>query len=60
MGRRGQTVSREELQAAIWDQVDPDSKALDTTVQRLREKIERDRANPQWLITVRGEGYTFR
>ncbi|MBA3532401.1 MAG: winged helix-turn-helix domain-containing protein [Ardenticatenales bacterium] len=60
LSRRGQTVSREELQEAIWEQVDPDSKALDTTVQRLREKIEKDRANPQWLITVRGEGYTFR
>jgi DNA-binding response OmpR family regulator len=58
--RRGQTVSREHLQQAIWDSVDPESKALDTTVQRLRDKIEVDRANPRWLVTVRGEGYAFR
>lgn len=59
LSRRGQTVSREELQSQIWDQVDPESKALDTTVQRLRGKIEEDRNNPQRLITVRGEGYAF-
>lgn len=60
--RRGQTCSRPELIQAIWDgeELKPDSKVLDTTVQRLREKIERDRSNPYWLITVRGEGYLFR
>ncbi|MDQ4078279.1 MAG: winged helix-turn-helix domain-containing protein [Chloroflexota bacterium] len=58
--RRGQTVSREELQQEIWDHVKPDSKALDTTVQRLRDKIEEDRANPRWLVTVRGEGYALK
>lgn len=57
---RGQTVTREELHKLIWDdQIPSDSKALDTTVQRLREKIEDDRTNPQWLVTVRGEGYAF-
>lgn len=60
--RRGETCSRNELIEAIWgaEELKPDSKVLDTTVQRLREKIERDRATPYWLITVRGEGYTLR
>ncbi|MCZ7574616.1 MAG: winged helix-turn-helix domain-containing protein [Ardenticatenaceae bacterium] len=60
--RRGQTCNRADLIQAIWgdEELKPDSKVLDTTVQRLREKIERDRANPDWLITVRGEGYTLR
>lgn len=59
--RRGQTVTREELHRLIWDdQIPTDSKALDTAVQRLREKIEDDRTSPQWLVTVRGEGYAFK
>lgn len=58
--RRGQTVSREALQRAVWDQdLAEDSKALDTTVQRLRGKIEVSRNEPKWLVTVRGEGYMF-
>ncbi len=58
--RRGHTVGRADLQQAIWDRVDEESKALDTTVQRLREKIEADRTHPRWLVTVRGEGYSFK
>ena len=59
--RRGETVSREELQDAVWKNgLSNDSKALDTSIQRLRGKIELDRNNPKWLITVRGEGYLFR
>lgn len=59
--RRGETISREDLQYAVWKNgLSDDSKALDTTIQRLRGKIELDRNNPKWLITVRGEGYLFR
>lgn len=56
---RGETCSRETLIRTVWgdDELKADSKALDTAVQRLREKIEPDRANPRWLLTVRGEGY---
>ncbi|MCB0076889.1 MAG: winged helix-turn-helix domain-containing protein [Anaerolineales bacterium] len=56
---RGQTVKRDVLQEYVWGKVDPDSKALDTTVQRLRAKIEEDRAHPQHLVTIRGEGYAM-
>lgn len=59
--RRGETISREDLQYAVWKNgLSDDSKALDTTIQRLRGKIEVDRNNPKWLITIRGEGYLFR
>jgi DNA-binding response OmpR family regulator len=36
-----------------------DSRALDIRIMRLRRKIEADPANPQFLRTVRGEGYVF-
>lgn len=60
--RRGQTCSRDELIHAVWGEgeLKEDTKVLDTTVQRLRDKIEHDRANPYWLLTVRGEGYMLR
>ena len=35
------------------------SRAVDIRIMRLRKKIEADPANPQFLRTVRGEGYIF-
>ncbi len=35
------------------------SRALDIRIMRLRKKIEADPAAPQYLKTVRGEGYVF-
>lgn len=35
------------------------SRAVDIRIMRLRKKIEVDPANPQFLRTVRGEGYIF-
>ncbi len=32
-------------------------RSVDTLVKRLRRKIERDAANPDWLLTVWGTGY---
>ena len=32
---------------------------IDVHIRHLREKIEPDPANPQWIVTVRGIGYKF-
>ncbi|HSM83690.1 MAG TPA: response regulator transcription factor [Nodosilinea sp.] len=52
--------SREELIGAIWgpDFVG-DRKTVDVHIRWLREKIEPDPANPQYVTTLRGFGYRF-
>ena len=34
-----------------------ETRAVDMHVRRLREKLERDAANPTLIVTVRGKGY---
>ncbi|MHA6510930.1 response regulator [Tessaracoccus sp. Z1128] len=56
----GRVMTRGQLIDRIWgsDYVG-DTKTLDVHIKRLRSKIERDPANPQRLITVRGLGYKY-
>ena len=52
--------TREELIDRLWSSSDlSDTRTLDTHVRRLRTKLERDPANPQHLVTVRGVGFRF-
>ena len=57
---RGQVLSREHVLERVWgwDFVG-DSRTVDVHVRWLREKIEKDPANPQRIVTVRGAGYRF-
>ena len=52
--------SREQLIDQIWG-VDflGDSKTVDVHIRWLREKLEVDPSNPEYIITVRGFGYRF-
>ncbi|TNE89577.1 MAG: hypothetical protein EP330_10900 [Deltaproteobacteria bacterium] len=56
--RPGEVVSREDLLVHVWE-VHPASqtRAVDATISRLRDKIERDRHAPEHLKTVYGAGY---
>ena len=58
--RPGRVVSREELMAAVW-QYDyfGDLRAVDVAVRRLREKLEDNPSEPQYVMTKRGAGYYF-
>ncbi len=54
-------VSREELLREVWKyDFLGDLRAVDVAVRRLREKIESDPANPEYIITKRGVGYFFK
>lgn len=54
----GRAVSRDELHANVWRYADASlSRACDTTIHRLRLKIEDDPARPEVVITVHGVGY---
>lgn len=54
----GRVLTRGQLIDRVWgaDYVG-DTKTLDVHVKRLRSKIERDPAHPEFLVTVRGLGY---
>ena len=57
-----QVYSREQLLTIVWEYeyIGVDSeRTVDVTVRRLREKIEIDPSNPEFVITKRGVGYYF-
>ena len=58
---KGQVLSREALMEQVWnyDGYVGDVRAVDVAVRRLREKLEDDPAEPKFIITRRGLGYTF-
>lgn len=58
--RQGRTLSREQLLTQVW-QFDylGETRIVDVHISNLREKIERNNKNPEYIITVRGFGYRF-
>jgi DNA-binding response OmpR family regulator len=56
---RGRVLSREQLLDKVWTDTTCGDRVVDTHVSNLRKKIEKDPANPRYLISVRGMGYRF-
>ena len=49
------------LLARVWgDSAYRDPRTIDVHIRHLREKIEADPKEPEYLFTVRGVGYRFR
>ena len=56
----GRVIAREELIEMVWGfEYYGDLRAVDVAIRRLREKLEDNPADPQYLITRRGAGYYF-
>jgi DNA-binding response OmpR family regulator len=56
----GQVLTREIILEKVWGwDFIGDSRTVDVHVRWLREKIEKDPAAPERIITVRGAGYRF-
>ena len=54
-------ISREELMEKVWNfEYYGDLRTVDVTVRRLREKIETNPAEPEYILTRRGAGYMFK
>ncbi len=52
--------SRETLLEKVWGyEYIGDVRTVDVTVRRLREKLERNPAEPEYVVTKRGVGYYF-
>lgn len=57
----GRVYTRDMLLASIWgDSAYRDQRTIDVHIRHLREKIEQDPKDPEYLFTVRGVGYRFR
>jgi DNA-binding response OmpR family regulator len=57
----GRVYSRRMLLEALWGSADyREPRTIDVHVRHLREKLEEDPAEPEYILTVRGVGYRFR
>jgi two-component system, OmpR family, response regulator len=57
----GRVFTREMLLEHIWgDSTYRDPRTVDVHIRHLREKLESDAKQPEYLFTVRGVGYRFR
>ena len=57
---RGATLSRDELLHEVWGYGGvPSTRTVDVHVAWLRQKLEDDPKNPQWIVTAVGLGYKF-
>ena len=57
----GRVFDRDTLLERVWgDSAYRDPRTIDVHIRHLREKVERDAKEPEYLFTVRGVGYRFR
>ena len=57
---KGQVLSREQLCTSVWsDEFVSDDRIIITHIHRLRTKIEDNLSDPEYILTVRGDGYKF-
>ena len=57
----GRVFSRRRLLELLWgDSAYREPRTIDVHVRHLREKLESDPSEPEFILTVRGAGYRFR
>jgi DNA-binding response OmpR family regulator len=57
----GRVFTREQLLRGLWgDSAYREPRTIDVHIRHLREKLERDPSDPEFIFTVRGVGYRFR
>ena len=57
----GRVWTRDMLLTRVWgDSAYRDQRTIDVHIRHLREKLERDAKEPEYIFTVRGVGYRFR
>lgn len=56
----GMVFSREQLLEQVWDyDFYGEDRVVDVHIGHIRQKLEPDPVNPQFVVTVRGVGYKF-
>lgn len=60
LSNRGKVFTRDEMLEAVWkNDYSGEPRTVDVHIRRLREKIEKDSANPEYVFTRWGVGYYF-
>jgi len=58
---QGRVLSRDEILTQVWGAGHHGTlRTIDNFLLQLRSKLERDSADPEHLLTVRGVGYRFK
>jgi len=60
MKNHGRVIGKEELFRKIWEDSITGDNTLNVHIRRLREKLESDPNNPEYIQTVWGTGYRFK
>jgi two-component system, OmpR family, alkaline phosphatase synthesis response regulator PhoP len=57
---KGETLTREILLQEVWGYTTmPFTRTVDVHIAWLRQKLEEDPKQPQWILTIHGHGYKF-
>lgn len=56
---KNRTISKQELFEKIWEDSFTGDGTLNVHIRKIREAIEREPGNPEYIITVWGDGYRF-
>ena len=56
---RGEVLSRDAILDEAWGDVIVSYRTIDPHIVHLRQKLEDDPANPEYLVSIRGVGYKF-
>lgn len=62
VSRPGEAISRPEIVEKVWGYIperSADTRVVDVHVSRLRDKLQEDSSQPEFILTVRGIGYAF-
>jgi two-component system alkaline phosphatase synthesis response regulator PhoP len=60
IGNRGRVLARDQILNRVWGyDYYGTPRTIDNFIQKLREKVEEDAAQPRFIRTVRGVGYLF-
>jgi len=57
---RNRILTRQELLTKVWKSHIYTENTVNMYIMRLRDKIEIHKTEPEYLITIRGEGYVFK
>jgi len=56
---KGEVVTRNNILDETWDDAIVSPRTIDPHIVHLRQKLEDDPANPEYIVSIRGVGYKF-